>query len=145
MGINALTSALATPTIPAAAITGGQRQQSDSASASASSTASSTVPRVVFNPRSHFDASAGVFVMEFRSASSGEIERQFPDEQQLRAYQNAKKLEAIRAKGESPSSAAESSLDAGVSADAEPERQAPAVTEPDSAASNGYQPVRLEV
>ncbi|PWC44261.1 hypothetical protein [Azospirillum sp. TSO22-1] len=46
-------------------------------------------PVVVFNPRSHFDSEAGVFVMEFRSARTGEIERRFPDEQQLKAYRQA--------------------------------------------------------
>lgn len=44
---------------------------------------------VVFNPRSRFDSEAGVFVQEFRSAKTGEIERRFPDEQQLRAYRQA--------------------------------------------------------
>jgi hypothetical protein len=46
-------------------------------------------PVVVFNPRSRFDSEAGVFVMEFRSANTGEIERRFPDEQQLKAYRQA--------------------------------------------------------
>ena len=48
-----------------------------------------TAPVVVFNPRSRFDSEAGVFVMEFRSASTGEIERRFPDERQLKAYRQA--------------------------------------------------------
>lgn len=47
------------------------------------------MPIVVFNPRSHFDSEAGVFVMEFRSTRTGEIERRFPDEQQLKAYRQA--------------------------------------------------------
>ncbi len=98
MGIEALTSALATPPTPAAGLIGAQRERTESASPSPSTEEPSAPPRVVFNPRSHYDASAGVFVMEYRSASSGEVERQFPDEQQLRAYANAKKLEAESAK-----------------------------------------------
>lgn len=92
MSIGALTSALATVPTPAVGTTSSGREQGESASQS--SDAGSPVPRVVFNPRSHFDASAGVFVMEYRSADSGKVERQFPDEAQLRAYANAKKLEA---------------------------------------------------
>lgn len=92
MSIGALTSAFATVPTPAAGTTSSGQERTESTSQS-SNTASS-VPRVVFNPRSHFDSSAGVFVMEFRSADTGKVERQFPDEAQLRAYANAKKLKA---------------------------------------------------
>jgi len=97
MGIDALTSALATPPIPAAGVINAPRERAESAPPS--ETAQQAAPRVVFNPRSHFDASAGVFVMEYRSASTGEVERQFPDENQLRAYANAKKLETESGQG----------------------------------------------
>ena len=146
MGINALTSAIATPTTPAMALTGGQRGSLESVSASTGSNAApSSVPRVVFNPRSHFDASAGVFVMEYRSASSGEIERQFPDEQQLRAYENAKKLEGARNKGESPASAIVSPFDLKASTTAEPSKGASAERPVDSGKDAARQPVRIEV
>ncbi|WP_448191923.1 hypothetical protein [Azospirillum sp. sgz301742] len=115
------------------------------------------MPRVVFNPRTHFDASAGVFVMEYRSASSGEIERQFPDEQQLRAYENAKKIEAARSKGEAAAAAVKSSLDANVDVKspapaqtsaplpAKAEKAPPPAPAPASASTKAYEPVRLEV
>ena len=145
MGINALVSALATPPTPAVTLTGGQRDRSESASGS--SEAPPSIPRVVFNPRSHFDASAGVFVMEYRSASSGEIERQFPDEQQLRAYENAKKIEAARNKGESAAAAVESALGTKAPAAKEASTQVPAESKTDTspASAKAYQPVRLEV
>ena len=96
MAINSLTSAIATPQAPAAGIVGAQRDRAESAPTPQAQEAAPSTPRVVFNPRSHYDASAGVFVMEFRNASTGEVERQFPDEQQLRAYQNAKQLDVAR-------------------------------------------------
>jgi len=99
MGIDALTSALATLPTPAWGLVGAPRERAESAPRP--DEAPQSAPRVVFNPRSHFDASAGVFVMEYRSATTGEVERQFPDENQLRAYANAKKLEAESAQGES--------------------------------------------
>lgn len=71
-------------------------KRSDSPAASAASVPAAAPqaevqkpPVVVFNPRSRFDSEAGVFVMEFRSARTGEIERRFPDEQQLKAYRQA--------------------------------------------------------
>jgi len=65
-------------------------RRSDTLSAPAAPQAEARQPPVVvFNPRSRFDSEAGVFVMEFRSASTGEIERRFPDEQQLKAYRQA--------------------------------------------------------
>lgn len=115
MGIDALTSALATLPTPAAGLAGAPRERAESAPRS--ETAQQSAPRVVFNPRSHFDASAGVFVMEYRSASTGEVERQFPDENQLRAYANAKKLEAESAQGDPPAEPKADGADAPVPAD----------------------------
>jgi hypothetical protein len=74
----------------AAALFGAQRNQEDSAPAPTSG--SPAGERVVFNPRSHYDAGAGVFVMEYRNTTTGEVERQVPDSKQLRAYADAKKL-----------------------------------------------------
>ncbi|WP_431854526.1 hypothetical protein [Azospirillum sp.] len=127
MGIDALTSAFATLPPPAVGSASVPRERPESAPAPES--AQPSVPKVVFNPRSHFDASAGVFVMEFRNADSGEVERQFPDENQLRAYANAKKLEA--------EPAAESKA---------PDAPAPAApAQPQGAAGNGASPVRIQV
>lgn len=146
MGINVLTSAFATPPVPAMTLAGVQRGSSESASASGAGEAKPSVPpRVVFNPRSHFDASAGVFVMEFRSASSGEVERQFPDEQQLRAYENAKKIEAARNRGESVAAAVDSTPDAKAPVVAEHATRGKAETHTDAAPAKGHQPVRIEV
>lgn len=104
MSISALTSAFATAPKPANAILGTQQERPESALApqQGEESQASSVPRVVFNPRSHYNASAGVFVMEYRSPSSGEVERQFPDEQQLRAYENARKLEAAHDQSQLP-------------------------------------------
>lgn len=85
------TSSYATPTLATEA---AKRSEPRFDSAAGTSTAGAQVeagqvPIVVFNPRSRFDSEAGVFVMEFRSARTGEIERRFPDEQQLKAYRQA--------------------------------------------------------
>jgi hypothetical protein len=134
MGIDALTSALATVPSPAVGSAGVPREQQESAPRT--DVAQPAVPRVVFNPRSHFDTSAGVFVMEYRSASTGEVERQFPDENQLRAYANAKKLEASRTQAEP-------------AAEPKPEGSSPPATADSppaqAAAPRAPAPVRLEV
>ena len=144
MGIDALTSALATSPTPAAGLIGAQRERTESASASPSTEEPSAPTRVVFNPRSHYDASAGVFVMEYRSASTGEVERQFPDEQQLRAYENAKKLEAESARDKPAMAGA--ALDSAVSASAvhAPRARAESRMEEGGSAKT-YQPMRIEV
>ena len=141
MAIGSLTSAIATPQAPAAGIVGAQRDRAESASTSQTPEAAPSTTRVVFNPRSHYDASAGVFVMEFRSASTGEVERQFPDEQQLRAYQNARMLEAARAEGhQTQAPAAARALPSEDSA-------TPLVVEskPPAAQAKTHQAVRIEV
>ncbi|PWC54964.1 hypothetical protein [Azospirillum sp. TSO22-1] len=129
MGIDALTSAFATLPNPAVGTASVSRERQESASSPES--AQPTVPKVVFNPRSHFDASAGVFVMEFRNADSGEVERQFPDENQLRAYANAKKLEA-------ESAAEPKTPDAPAPADSAP-------AQPQDAGGKAPPPVRIQV
>lgn len=126
-------------------LAGVQRGSSESASTSGSGEAKPSVPRVVFNPRSHFDASAGVFVMEFRSASSGEVERQFPDEQQLRAYENAKKIEAARNRGESAAAAVDPTPATKAPVVAEHATRGKAESHTDAAPAKGHQPVRIEV
>lgn len=135
MGIDALTAAFATLPSPAIGAAGVSRDRTESAARPEET--SSSVPRVIFNPRSHFDTSAGVFVMEYRSASTGEVERQFPDENQLRAYANAKKLEAARAQGGSPVDPASEGADAPVRADS--------ALVAGSAAAKGPAPVRLDI
>ncbi|HYG87168.1 MAG TPA: hypothetical protein VD978_12990 [Azospirillum sp.] len=90
MGINAVTHTLSIGPPSAATLNGSQRSQYDSPSAIAE--AAPVSKRVIFNPRSHYDPNAGVFVMEFRDTTSGEVERQVPDERQLRAYADAKRL-----------------------------------------------------
>ncbi|HYH38236.1 MAG TPA: hypothetical protein VD860_08450 [Azospirillum sp.] len=125
MGIDALTSAFATLPTPAVGTANVPRERRESASSSES--AQPSVPKVVFNPRSHFDASAGVFVMEYRNADTGEVERQFPDENQLRAYANAKRLEA--------EPAAETTV---------PDAPAPAAAPPQGGAT-APSPVRIQV
>ena len=141
MAIGSLTSAIATPQAPAAGIVGAQRERGESESSPPPQAAASSAPRVVFNPRSHYDASAGVFVMEFRNASSGEIERQFPDEQQLRAYQNAKKLDAAR--DEAARAEAKAAAEAPAPDEGTPAR--PAELPAQAAQAKGYQAVRIEV
>lgn len=130
MGIDALTSAFATLPNPAVGAASVSRERPESAPRPES--AQPTVPKVVFNPRSHFDASAGVFVMEFRNADTGEVERQFPDENQLRAYANAKKLEA------QPAAEPQAAADAPPVADSGP-------AQPQDAAAKAPSPVRIQV
>lgn len=93
MSVNAVTH---TPSLgpppSAASLQGMQRSREDSPLTSASAEPAPLRTRVVFNPRSHFDSGAGVFVMEYRDTTTGEVERQIPDEKQLRAYADAKKL-----------------------------------------------------
>ena len=126
MSINAVAHTLSIGPPPSAAtLLGTQRSREDSPSVTAEPAASGA--RVVFNPRSHFDASAGVFVMEYRNADTGEVERQFPDENQLRAYANAKRLEA--------EPAAETTV---------PDAPAPAAAPPQGGAT-APSPVRIQV
>ena len=141
MGIDALTSALATPPIPAAGVINAPRERTESAPPSEA--AQQAAPRVVFNPRSHFDASAGVFVMEYRSASTGEVERQFPDENQLRAYANAKKLEAESGQAAEPKP--DSAGAAGPAALAQALRQTPVQAQAPTAAGAATPSVSLQV
>lgn len=90
MMIAATSTATATTTATQAAKRSGTPSASAVAAPPAAPQAEARQPAVVvFNPRSRFDSEAGVFVMEFRSARTGEIERRFPDEQQLRAYRQA--------------------------------------------------------
>ena len=86
-------------TAPALATEAAKRSEPRSVAATApaadeAKAAASKPTQVVFNPRSRFDSEAGVFVMEFRSARTGEIERRFPDEQQLKAYRQAAQAKA---------------------------------------------------
>lgn len=136
MGIGALTSALATLQTPAVGTANAPRERTESAQPSEDAQAS--VPRVVFNPRSHFDTSAGVFVMEFRNADTGEVERQFPDENQLRAYANAKKLETDHGSGGPSAETPAAATHAPTAADS-------GQTPPHTAAGPAPTPVRLQV
>jgi hypothetical protein len=89
MSVGAVTYAASRAPLSIASTPGDQRKVQDSPQASESKPNSL---RIVFNPQTHFDASARVFVMEYRNLESGKIERQTPDDRQLRAYQDAIKL-----------------------------------------------------